>query len=182
MALPVTCVEWSHALIRAAAVGRDTEALLAQRPAEPDSDRDLLARAAVAVGTAQRALVLARKRAGTRFVAGRPLIEMQSTGHRLARVGAKLAVARISVLAASRDEDSGAGAGYRAPAVAAAAAEVAFAASHALVQVYGAAGTSDDAPVAAFQACQAVAGWVGPPAELWLRAARRRGVNGAGRS
>ena len=117
---PHTCVEWTHALSRTAAAGRDTGVMLATRtlrdvfgasvawpagraevpfdvstgadgsthwalrppggagPVELDpaasravADRDLLARAAVAVGTAQRALVLARKRAGTRMVAGR---------------------------------------------------------------------------------------------------------------
>ncbi|MFD7921591.1 acyl-CoA dehydrogenase family protein [Streptomyces sp. NPDC059740] len=218
-----TWAEWAEALSRAAAAGRETRTLLAERTvldvfgpgawgggaAEqpvavstaadgsarwslgPDdapvrraeltadraravADRDLLAHAAVAVGTAERALVLARRRAGSRTVAGRPLIEMQSTGHRLARVAALVAVARISVRRAAQDEAAGVAAGHRAPAVAAGAAEAAFAVSHALVQVFGAAGTGDPAAIAAFEACQAAGAAAGPPAELWLQAGRRR--------
>lgn len=131
----------------------------------------------MALGAAQRALVLARHRAGSRFVGGRPLIERQSTGHRLARGSARIAVARATILAAGRDEDAGIAADYRAPASAAAAAEAAFACAQALVQVYGAAGTSDPAATAAFEACQSAGSAAGPAPRLWLQAGRRRGTD-----
>lgn len=173
--------DWLTGLIRAATAGRPTDPTQppqsgGQPPREgPDlADLVLLGRAAVTLGTAQRALVLARHRAGARFVGGRPLIERQSTGHRLARGSAQIAVVRATVLAAGRDEDAGIAARYRAPASAAAAAEAAFACAQALVQVYGAAGTSDPEATAAFEACQAAATAVGPAPGLWLRAGRRR--------
>ena len=175
---------WLTGLTRAAAAGRPADpARPPQRDGQPPregrdlADLVLLGRAAVALGTAQRALVLARHRAGTRFVGGRPLIERQSTGHRLARGSAQIAVVRATVLAAGRDEDAGVAAGYRAPASAAASAEAAYACAQALVQVYGAAGTSDPEATAAFEACQAAATAVGPAPRLWLRAGRRRGLD-----
>lgn len=173
-------VEWVETVSATAANGRDTDALLASRGGLV-SDRELLARAAVSVGTAQRALILARKRAESRMVANSPLIERQSTGHRLARVAARLAMARASVRSACQDEDAGLGPGHHAPAAAAGAAEVAFAASYALVQVYGAAGTSDPDSVAAFAACQAAGSAAGPPARLWLQAGQRRTHGRGGR-
>lgn len=137
---------------------------------------DLIAQAEASLGAAGAALTLARDRAGSRWVAGSPLIEKQSTGHRLARAAAQLALARAGVLAAARSAQSGADAGHQAPACAAAAAEAALASAYALVQVYGAAGTSDAAPVAAFQACEAAATAAGPIPELWRMTGRRRGL------
>lgn len=150
---------------------------LTPQQSEGIADRELLALAAVAVGTAQRALVLARKRAGARIISGRPLIELQSAGHRLARAAALIALARAHVRAVCRDEDAGTGAGHRATACAAGAAEAAFACSQALVQIYGAAGTSDAEATAAFAACQSAASAAGPPARLWLEAGRRRALH-----
>lgn len=166
--------DWLTGLSRAAAAGRPTDPAHPPRDGRGAADLVLLGQAAVALGTAQRALVLARHRAGTRFVGGRPLIERQSTGHRLARGAAQIAVARATVLAAGRDEDAGIAAEYRAPASAAAAAEAAFTCAQALVQVFGAAGTSDPDATAAFEACQAAASAAGPVPRLWLQAGRRR--------
>ncbi len=168
---------WLTGLTRAAAAGRPTDPAHPPRDDRDTADLVLLGRAAVTLGTAQRALVLARHRAGSRFVGGRPLIERQSTGHRLARGSAQVAVVRATVLAAGRDEDAGVAAGYRAPASAAAAAEAALLCAQALVQVYGAAGTSDPAATAAFEACQAAASAAGPAPGLWLQAGRRRGFD-----
>lgn len=170
-------VDWATALIRRASAGGLPDELL-RPPRVADlsgiDDREFLARAAVSVGTAQCALVLARRRAGTRLISGRPLIELQAAGHRMARVAAQVALARASILAVCRDQDATVSTGSRAVACAAAAAEAAYAASHALVQIYGAAGTSDPEATAAFIACQTAAGSAGPPAELWLLAGRRR--------
>ncbi|WP_345637373.1 acyl-CoA dehydrogenase family protein [Rugosimonospora acidiphila] len=156
--------------------GREFEGsvTLTSKQAESIADRELLALASVAVGTAQRAMVLARRRAGKRMISGRPLIELQAAGHRLARVAALITQARAYLRALCRDEDAGIGAGYRAAAGAAAAAEAAFACAQALVQIYGAAGTSDAEPAAAFAACQAAASAAGAPARLWLHAGSRR--------
>ncbi len=168
------CLEWVETSMQRAAEGRPVDDL--GPPASEAADRDLLGRAATAVGVGRRAVVLARERAGSRFIGGRPLIEMQSTGHRIARAAARIAVARGSVQAAAREHDAGSGAHHRVLATAAAAAEAAFACARALMQVYGAAGTSEAKPVGAFEACQSAGAALGPPAELWLQAGRRSGL------
>lgn len=144
-------------------------------------DHHLFTCAVDCLSAAEHALVLARRRAGSRTVAGRPLIEMQSTGHRIARVAARVAVARVSLDRARQAQDTAgeAGSGYRVTAAAAGAAEAAFAASYALVQVFGAAGTGDPRAIDAFEACQVAGSAAGPPAELWLQAAGRRRLQDA---
>lgn len=148
--------------------------------AEALRDRDLLALAAVAVGAGRRAVVLARERAWSRRVGGRPLIEKQATAHRLARAAAGLAMVHASLEHVCREADLGRLDGPAAPALAAAAAEAAAVASAALSQVYGAASTSDDAPAAAVVACQHAVEEIGPAALLWREAARRRPAAGPG--
>lgn len=167
---------WLVSLIRASASGAGPDRLrpeLSGVPAAATDDRELLARAAVAIGAGQHALVLARRRAGTRRVAGRPLIEFQSTGHRLAAASARVALARAALFEAGRCEEEG-GAGHQAPACAALAASAAFNAAQVLTQAFGAAGTSDPAATAAFEACQRAASAAGPPTQLWVQAGRRR--------
>uniref|UniRef100_UPI00211D36DC acyl-CoA dehydrogenase family protein n=1 Tax=Streptomyces sp. rh34 TaxID=2034272 RepID=UPI00211D36DC len=98
------------------------------------ADRDLLARAAGALGVARSCLESAQERATGRTVAGRQLIEFQGTAHRLAEASLELALARVGLWRAAWREDRGTPAGYLARAAAAAAVTAALNSAHAAVQ------------------------------------------------
>lgn len=114
-------------------------------------DRGLLLVAAYACGVARRCLASAQERAGGRVVAGRRLLEHQGTAHRIARGAVDLTLARAGLWRAAQAEDEGERAGHRAPAAAAACVSAALDCAHTVVQVFGAAGTSDPQVVSMFR-------------------------------
>jgi hypothetical protein len=138
------------------------------------ADRELLALAAYAVGIGRRCLELAQQRAAGRVVAGRRLIEHQGTSHRLARCAVDLTVGRVGLWRAAQGEDEGEPAGHRAPATAAACLSTALDCAHNLVQVFGAAGTSDPHVVRLFRTAYSLSAVAGPASALWRSAGARR--------
>ncbi|MFE9429216.1 acyl-CoA dehydrogenase family protein [Kitasatospora sp. NPDC006697] len=137
-------------------------------------DRELLVLAAYACGVARQCLESAQQRAGRRVVAGRRLLEHQGTGHRIARCAVDLTLARVGLWRAALGEDTGERAGHRAPAAAAACLSAALDCADAVVQVFGAAGTSDPHVVRLFRAAGALPGELGSPRRLWHEAGERR--------
>lgn len=161
----------------AAAAVPDAEAA-PQVSLDPDraqalADRDLLVRAAYTIGVARGALEFAQRRAATRAVGGRRLLEQQSTAHRLARAALAVSTARLGVWSAAWWEDTEGPCGHRAPAAAATALTAAVTCAHEAVQVFGAAGTSHTEITRLYQAAYATAQTCGPPSALWRAAADR---------
>ena len=145
------------------------------------TDRELLVRAAYAIGIARRSLEIGHQRAVEREVGGRRLLEQQSTAHRLARGAVTTAAARLEVWEAAWWEDTRGPAGYRTSSAAAAAVSAAVACTHESVQIFGAAGTSDGEVVRLYRAAYDVTERCGPPSLLWHAAAsRQRPVNESG--
>jgi alkylation response protein AidB-like acyl-CoA dehydrogenase len=142
-------------------------------------DRDRLRSAAHLVGVARHALVLARTRAATRRLGGRPLVERQAIAHLLARAALRLELARVEVAEAAwrHDQDDRSG---RARALVltalALAAGAATGTTRVASQVYGAAGTSDPAVVDAYRTAHALAVAWGSSERLWRAAADRAQV------
>lgn len=137
------------------------------------ADRELLAVAAYAVGIGRHCLEVAQRRAGERVIAGRRLLEYQGTSHRLARCAVDLCVARVGLWRAANAEDDGTGARHRAPAAAAACLSAALDCAHNVVQVYGAAGTSDPDVVRLFRTACSLAAITGSARTLWQAAGER---------
>lgn len=138
------------------------------------ADRELLVAAAYAVGVGRRCLEAAQRRASTRVIAGRRLLQHQGTSHRLARCAVDLSMARAGLWRAALAEDDGEGAGHRAPAAAAASLTAALDCAHNLVQVFGAAGTSAPDIVRLFRTAYALPALTGPVRTLWQSAGMRR--------
>ncbi|MGW2317435.1 acyl-CoA dehydrogenase family protein [Streptomyces sp. NPDC001680] len=150
------------------------EATLDAAASRAVADRELLVLAAYACGVARRCLEVAQERAGRRVVAGRRLLEHQGTGHRIARGAVDLNLARVGLWRAAQGEDEGERAGYRAPAAAAACVAAALYCAHTVVQVFGAAGTSDPDVVRLFRTAGALPTVSGSPRKLWREAGERR--------
>ncbi|MFE4612667.1 acyl-CoA dehydrogenase family protein [Streptomyces niveus] len=138
------------------------------------ADRELLAVAAYAVGVGRRCLEAAQQRADARVIAGRRLLEYQGTSHRLARCAVDLSIARAGLWRAALAEDEGERAGHRAPACAAACLSTALDCAHNVVQVFGAAGTSDPAMVRLFRTAYSLPAVTGSVSALWRSAGARR--------
>jgi hypothetical protein len=137
------------------------------------ADRDLLMCASYAVGVGRRCLELAQERADERVVAGRRLIEHQGVAHRLARSAFDLADARVGLWRVVWHEDQGSRAGHRAPAVTAGCVSVALDCAHEVVQMFGAAGTSDRRVVRLYRTAYGLPRLCGTPRELWRSAGAR---------
>ncbi|MFJ5680714.1 acyl-CoA dehydrogenase family protein [Streptomyces sp. NPDC093097] len=137
-------------------------------------DRELLLIAAYACGVARRCLEVAQERAGQRVVAGRRLLEHQGTGHRIARCAVDLTIARVGLWRAAHGEDEGERAGHRAEAAAAACVSAALDCAHTVVQVFGAAGTSDPVVVRLFRMAYSLPAVSGSPRALWQSVGARR--------
>ncbi|HEX3786509.1 MAG TPA: acyl-CoA dehydrogenase family protein [Pseudonocardiaceae bacterium] len=133
---------------------------------------DLLSRAGYAVGVGRGCLELAQERAGDRVIAGRPLIEFQGPAHRLANVAVDLAAARVGLWRTAWWCDQGKVVAEQAAAAAAACVTAAVGCAHELVQIFGAAGTSEPDVVRRYQAAYELPALCGSPGELWRAAAR----------
>jgi hypothetical protein len=138
-----------------------------------EADRELLSHAAYAVGVGRRCLEVAQERAADRVIGGRRLIEYQGTSHRLANSALALLLARIGLWRAAKGEDQGQAADYRAPAVAAACVSAVLDCAHDAVQVFGAAGTSDEAIVQLYKTAYFTACLCGSPRVLGQSAGTR---------
>jgi len=138
------------------------------------SDAALVSTAATLVGAARRGQEVAARRAGTRTLGGRPLMERQALAHDLARRSVALDCARVGVWQAAWDLDQRNAASHRAPAALAFAAETALGVSRSACQVFGAAGTSGSAANAVYAYVHELAGAHGPLDELWREASAHR--------
>jgi len=159
-------------LVRRCRAGADAYASRPHAPADALSDSELIARAAYAVGVGRSCLRLGQARAADRTVSGRRLIEFQGPAHRLGRAAVLLAEARIGVWRAAAAEDAGTPAGCAAAACAAAV-DAALDAAHEMVQLHGAAGTSDRRIVKLYQLAYSLPRVCGSPRLLWGRAGRQ---------
>ncbi|MBB5805002.1 alkylation response protein AidB-like acyl-CoA dehydrogenase [Saccharothrix ecbatanensis] len=140
--------------------------------------RDRVRGAAYHVGVARRAVELAADRVATRLLGGRPLVERQASAHRLARAAIAVELARVEVWEAACALDAGVDRHLSRTALATAV-EAAITAAHAVVQLHGAAGTSDPAVGAVYRAAYGAVDVWGPPSVLWRAAAdERHGVEG----
>jgi len=137
------------------------------------TDRELITRAAYAIGVGHGCLELAQARAADRTISGRRLIELQGPAHRLAHAAVLLVDARIGVWRAATEEDAGTPAGNWAAACAASSVHAAVAAAHELVQAHGAAGTGDQRVVDLYRAAYALPHACGSPQLLWERVGRQ---------
>jgi hypothetical protein len=161
------------------ASGSLPEVTLGRADATAVDDRDLLMCASYAVGVGRRCLELAQERAGERVVAGRRLIEHQGVAHRLARSAFDLANARVGLWRVAWHEDRGSRAGHGAPAVTAGCVSVALDCAHEVVQMFGAAGTSDQQVVRLYRTAYGLPRLCGTPRELWRSAGARALDTGA---
>ncbi len=137
------------------------------------TDRELITRAAYAIGVGHGCLELAQARAADRRISGRRLIELQGPAHRLAHAAVLLVDARIGVWRAATDEDAGTPAGGWAAACAASSVHAAVVAAHELVQAHGAAGTGDQRVVELYRSAYALPHACGSPQLLWERVGRQ---------
>ncbi|GAA3427119.1 acyl-CoA dehydrogenase family protein [Streptosporangium sandarakinum] len=133
-------------------------------------DRDRLMVAAYLVGVARRALELARTRAASRLLGGRPLLERQAVAHEVARAAVTVETARLETWEAACREDVS----HLNFTALASALDAAVANAHVAVQLHGAAGTSHVQVTDVYSiAYRAAATW-GPSSSLWRSAAARR--------
>ncbi|WP_410633494.1 acyl-CoA dehydrogenase family protein [Amycolatopsis sp. cmx-4-83] len=133
---------------------------------------DLLRGAAYAVGVGRKCLELAQRRAGDRTVAGRPLIEHQGVAHRLANAAVELACARVGLWRTAWSRDRGKPPADRVYVATAVCVTAAVGCAHELVQIFGAAGTSEPVVTRLYRAAYGLPDVCGSPGELWRRVGR----------
>jgi alkylation response protein AidB-like acyl-CoA dehydrogenase len=136
--------------------------------------RGRLRRAAYLLGVGRRAQELARSRAASRQLGGRPLIERQAAAHGIARCAIALEVARLEVASAAWHAERGRSWRFRVAAAAAAVVSASLHASRRSAQIHGAAGTSLPDVRAAYLIAHTLAGADGGEAALWDEASRLR--------
>jgi alkylation response protein AidB-like acyl-CoA dehydrogenase len=148
-------------------------------PADVEVDRHLgaafLRHAAFLVGLAAAALALATDHCQRRHQFGRPLIDFQTVGHRLAATAAEADGLVLLVHEAAWRHDAGLPDGPYAAQAAAAAAEHALAATRLAVQLHGARGiVAGDAPDIGYRLAARESTRLGTPQALWRLAGLRR--------